>query len=120
MASQSHQPLVVKSEVEGIKKNDLDVCATRSEDSKILVLKVVNFGDRPVAASFTISGFQPTKPIAKVKTLTAPLNGRNTASNPKAVAPTPTDWKHGLHAGDVNWTFPVHSYTVIELQGSFF
>lgn len=115
MVSQSRQPLAVNSDICGNKSGDLDVSAAKSEDGKTLVLKVVNFADHPVAASLKISGFRPAQSIARVKTLAAPLDRANTASNPNAATPSLADWRHGLEKGDATWTFPAHSFTVMEL-----
>lgn len=115
MVSRSHQPLVVKSEYQSSSSNDLDVSATKSEDGKTLVLKVVNFADHSITVSLRIRGFHPVRTVARVKTLAAPLDSRNTASNPKAVTPALANWKHGLEEGDTTWTFPALSFTVIEL-----
>ena len=114
MVSNTHQPLAVKNEVHSTSGNDLDVSATKSEDNKTLVLKVVNFEGRPVMASIKIAGFPPEKKTVLVRTLAASLDAKNTASNPKAVIPELSGWVHGLDKGDATWTFPAHSFTVIE------
>ena len=115
MVSSAYQPLVVKSEVSESNGDDLDVSVTKSLDGETLVLKVVNFSDSAVSASLDIGGFRTTKPFATVTTLAAPLDGRNTASKPKAVNPERTDWEIGLDEGDLIRTFPAYSFTVIEL-----
>jgi hypothetical protein len=79
---------------------ELDVVATRSDDAKTLVLQVVNTQDRAVPSSVRIPGFSPGKAIAKVTTLSGPLDATNT-SDKQAVKPETSDWKHGFKDGVV-------------------
>ena len=112
MISRSHQPLVVKSESLA---TNLDVCATRSEDGKTLVLQVVNFGEEPVTSPLKISGFMPAKSVTQVLTLAGSLDARNTDRTPGAIKPTTAKWQHGLKDGKTAVIFPAHSFTVISL-----
>ena len=110
MTSRNYLPLVVKCESSA---PDLDVCATKSDDGKTLVLQIVNARSNPVTLPLQISGFVPERPVAKITTLQGELNARNTVGNPQAIKPTTTEWKHDLQNGETSVTFPRYSFTVI-------
>jgi len=112
MISRNYQPLVVRCESPA---PDLDVAALKSDDGKTLVLQLVNVGATPVTFPLKISGFVPSKSVARVLTLAAPLDARNTASQPDAIKPTAAEWKHGLEGGETTLTLPAHSFSVIRL-----
>lgn len=114
MIAQSYQPLQVQCEVSG-GGDRLDAVATRSDDGKNLVLRVVNVSDRPITSALNLSGFAPRKKTAEVQTLAAPLAAHNTATQPNAVQPQQTVWRHGLNGGRASFEFPAHSVTVIRL-----
>jgi Domain of Unknown Function (DUF1080)/Alpha-L-arabinofuranosidase C-terminal domain len=115
MISRNYQPLVVKSELENSTNKFLDVCATRSDDGKTLVLQVVNASANEVTLPLKISGFIPATRFARVQTLSGPLDARNTAANPDSIKPTIVEWKHGLGDGETRVTFVGHSFTIIQL-----
>ncbi len=110
MISANQQPLVVKCECPG---GDLDVSATRSEDGKTLVLQIVNPGADETTASLNVSGFAPAGPVARVLTLSGPLDAANTARSPERIKPVDSEWKHGLEDGETTVTLPAHSFTLI-------
>ncbi len=116
MVSRNFQPLLVKSQVDGAAKGNLDVSAKRSEDGKTLILQVVNFSDQPITATLHLAGFSPHKRTARVETLSAPLDARNSAANPELVKTTFTEWQHGLKAGPTTCQFPAGSFTVVRLE----
>jgi alpha-L-arabinofuranosidase len=113
MISRNYQPLVVKSEIENSTNRILDVCATKSEDGKTIVLQVVNANAAEVALPLKISGFIPVTRSARVQTLSGPLDARNTAARTDAVKPSSVEWKHGLEHGETTVTFAPHSFTII-------
>jgi hypothetical protein len=113
MISRNYQPFVVKSELENSTNNFLDVCATKSEDGKTLVLQVVNANATELTLPLRISGFTPVRPVAQVQTLSGPLDARNSAANPNSIKPTIIQWKHGLKDGETAVTFAPRSFTVI-------
>jgi hypothetical protein len=115
MISRNYQPIVVKSELENATNQDVDVCATKSDDGKTLVLQVVNANATEVTLPLKISGFKPTTRFARVQTLSGPLDARNTAANPDSIKPTIVEWKHGPGDGETIVTFAGHSFTIIRL-----
>jgi hypothetical protein len=56
MFSRSFQPRLVQSRVTGV-ENQLDVVASRSEDGKTLVLKVVNPTEQQISSQIRVGGF---------------------------------------------------------------
>jgi Domain of Unknown Function (DUF1080)/Alpha-L-arabinofuranosidase C-terminal domain len=115
MISRSYEPLLVKSEVQNVPTNSFDICATKSEDGRTLILQVVNASPKEITLPLKISGFTPAKAVARVETLAGPLNAQNGGANPHAVEPTVVNWKHGLNDGETRVTFPAHSFTIITL-----
>ena len=110
MTSRNYLPLVVRCETS---VRDLDVCATRSEDGRSLVLQAVNTTDDPMTLPLAISGFTPLKCVAQVSTLEGALDVRNAGSTPEIIKPSTQDWKHGLMDARRTITLPARSFTVI-------
>ena len=115
MVSANYQPLSVPAEVTG-GASGLDACASRSEDGKVLVVRVVNAGDRPVQATLRLEGFVPSKPVAHVEELAAPLDARNTAEEPARVRPQVAEWPHGFAGGNVRRAFLPYSLSVLRFE----
>jgi hypothetical protein len=115
MVSRSYQPVGVPAEVRG-GADKLKVAAARSEDSKVLVLRVVNVGDGPVTAALAVEGFAPARLAASVEELAAPSDAMNTAREPRRVAPRSFPWRHGLPGAPARYTFPPHSFTVLTFE----
>jgi hypothetical protein len=115
MFSRNYQPLVVKSEAQST-ENNLDVCAKRSENGKILVLQVVNVGTQPIPTTLRLDGFVPSKPSAKVEELAGPLDARNTAEVPNRITSVHKEWQHGFANGNLQYTFPPLSVTVMKFE----
>jgi alpha-L-arabinofuranosidase len=97
-------------------KDTLDVSATRSEDGRTLVLKVVNPTDKPVPAQIRLTGFVPVKPVAQVTELSGSLDSANTADEPRAVLPQQRQWTHAFKDGTTRCTFLPYSITVLRFQ----
>lgn len=113
MAACNHQPLRIASSVVG----DLDVTATRSEDGKTLVLHVVNVGANGFTATLKVDGFTPTEANASVEQLAAPLSATNTPKTPNQIQPQRSLWEHRLASGLAQYTFPLHSFTILRFSG---
>ncbi len=120
MISRSYQPIDVpvlvvgggKLEVGKKGEEELRVVAARSEDGKTLVVRVVNVGDKPIAAGLSFVGFSPTKPAAMVEELVGALDAKNNAKEPKRIVPVAKEWRH---AG-MRYTFPAGSFTVMRVE----
>jgi hypothetical protein len=115
MLARNYIPLLVKCEVTG-EQSKLDVVAKRSADGKILVLQLVNIGERAVSPVIQITGFVPERTIARATTLTGPLDAVNTADRPETVVPKQTEWMHKIKGGRTSYTLLPHSFTVLRLE----
>ena len=113
MASAAHLPLRVASESTS-PDDDLDLTATRDEEGKALVLKVVNLGDQPHRAAISIRGMPSLSPRAEVTTLSGDLNAVNPPDDPERIVPR-TEALDGV-ADRFSREFPAHSYTILRLK----
>lgn len=113
MAAQNYEPLRVQCNTES-PNNDLDVTATRSEDGKMLVLKIVNLGATAHRASITLGRFPRPQPTARTWTLIGDLTAVNTPTDPKRIVPVEGSdiANNGRFEVDVN----AYSYTVIQVK----
>jgi alpha-L-arabinofuranosidase len=114
MAARSYLPLNVPVRVEGAGR--LKAAAARSADGKKLVLRVVNPGERPVAARLQVAGFAPARAEAAVEVLAGPPDAVNTTEEPHRVAPRAGSWRHGLGGAAPAYTFPARSFTVLTFE----
>ena len=106
MTRRHYQPNLVASAIVGFAEK-LSVNAKRSDDSRTLVLQVVNPTDDPCPTRIELTGFTPTNPVASVEQLAGPLDARNTAEAPRAIIPTRSDWRrNGWDQGPPTTTFP--------------
>jgi hypothetical protein len=115
MVARNYQPRVVDTHVGGA-GGSLTVAATRSEDSKQVVLHVVNVTARPVPSRIHLDGFTPSRPVARVEELAGPLGARNTADNPRRITPREAEWRHDLKDEGAAYVFPPHSFTVLRFD----
>ncbi len=115
MFSRNYLPQLVECETTGFNAL-LNAVATRSRDGHILVLQVVNSGDKSVEARIRLVGFIPGNPVAEVTELSGPLNPANTAANPDAFVPKRSQWRYELHDGDTTRVFLPRSVTVIRFE----
>jgi alpha-L-arabinofuranosidase len=115
MFSNNYQPQLVECQVTG-GENKLDANAKHSDDRKTLVLQVVNPADKAVMTQIYLAGFVPTKPLAQVWGLSGPLEAVNMAGKPNAITPQYDHWKHGIKDGQMKYTFPPYSFTVIRFD----
>ncbi len=116
MFSRNYLPEIVKCESTGT-MDKLDVTAARSEDGTMLVLQVVNVGDKEIATHLQIAGFAPGNPNAQVTEISGPLDAVNSAKQPNVIVPKQRQWKHEMKEGKASYTFPSHSFTIIRWQG---
>ena len=90
--------------------------ATRSEDGKSVILRVVNVDENPRAGRIRIEGFPPTKPLAVAEELVAPLQAANTAASPERVKPVRVLWRHEMKDGEATYQFAPHSFIVLRFE----
>lgn len=114
--SRNYQPLVLQSSVEG-GEGMLSVGATRSEDGKTIVLRVVNLDSKARGAQIHLEGFEAGKAKAQVEELAGPLGAENSAGEPKHLAPTKSDWDYEPRDGAAMYVFKPYSFTVIRVGG---
>jgi len=113
MIARSRLETVVPAEVIG--GVALDVTAERSGDGKVLVLRVVNAGDRPVEALLQVKGFAVGGRVMRVSELAGSLDAVNTAARLDAIVPR--EWQGRLAKGaEVGHTFTPRSFTVIRFE----
>lgn len=115
MIRKNVQPLLVKSDLKG-PADTMSVNAKRSDDGKILVLQVVNWGDAPRPTRIQIKSFVPSQPIAKVEQLAGPLEAVNTAAKPDQIKPRCSEWIHHMAGGTAEYSFPARSITIVRFE----
>lgn len=82
----------------------------------MLVLQAVNPTDDAVPARLHLRGFVPSRPLAQVTELAAPLDAANTADRPDAVAPRTRQGAPARGDGGIPHTFPPRSVTVLRFE----
>lgn len=112
MMARSRLPFVVPAEVTG--GAPLDVTAEKTQDGKVVALRVVNAGESTVTASFQLAGVAPKHRLSVLE-LAAPLNASNTAAEPATTAPVESviPFGDGLPP---DHTFPPRSLTVLRFE----
>lgn len=106
MAAGQHLPLRVKETVTG----DLDVTATTNGNADTLILHVVNTNAQPAPAVVELENFESSQ--SEVYSLT--LAGAPQAENGPGIADiAPVQGATSLTAGQLNYTFPAHAYTIL-------
>ena len=110
MASANHQPLRVADHTEG----DLDVTATRSEDSSVLVIHAVNTTDKAVKATIELNNFSSRRPDVEVYTLQGELKDENTPEDPEKIRTVKTIVR--LPGDHLSYVCPAHSYLIFRLS----
>ena len=108
---------VVAATVQQGAEGPLDVFAGRSNDGRLLALRVVNPSPAPVAAQIRLTGFTPTEPDAQIEQLAGSPDDFNTREQPEKIKPVRHAWPHQIHDGRTHYTFPAHSFTVIKFSG---
>jgi hypothetical protein len=115
MLARNRLPQLVSCEVTG-EQSKLDVVAKRSTDGKILVLQLVNIGEKTVSPVIQITAFVPEKAIARATMLTGSLDAVNTADRPATVISKQTEWIHKIKEGRTSYMLLPHSFTVLRLE----
>jgi hypothetical protein len=113
--SRNYQPRLVPCTATG-GEGSIDAAAARSEDGKTLVLRVVNFGEKPLAAEIHLAGFAAQTPSAEVTVLCGPWDAVNTARHPRAIVPQQSRWEHRISGGRTTCTFAPRSVTVMRIE----
>ncbi|RFS19524.1 DUF1080 domain-containing protein [Chitinophaga silvatica] len=111
MAASAHQPLLVKSAVNG----SLDVTATRSEDGNKLVLHVVNTAKTSKTSELVIQQFMNRLPTVTVYTLKGQLADENTVDHPEKIKVQTRELKVSADE-KLEFTFEPYSYTILEFS----
>jgi hypothetical protein len=117
MLSRNYLPQVVRCAVSGA-DGVLDACATRSEDAKTVVLRVVNSSREPVTAKLHLSGFAADKPAVRVWELTGPPEAVNTAAKPFGIVPREGAWRKANGRADPVYTFSAFSLTTLRFSAA--
>lgn len=106
MASENHLPLLVKAETTA----SLDITATKDEDGRQMVVHIANITGQAIEAELKIKGLSKIENI-EVITLSGDLKDRNTLEQPEKIIPMRKNLKA---AGNMKYTFPAYSYTVLK------
>jgi hypothetical protein len=117
MKSQNYLPQEIQCTALSSGTN-LDASAKASADGHSLNLQVVNLNSSPTTAAIRFAGFTPTNPLAVVQQLSGPQSAVNTASKPRNITPTQTQWLHHCTNGVAYFTFAPNSFTVLAFQGA--
>jgi alpha-L-arabinofuranosidase len=118
MAAANHLPCRVASEIKS-PNDELDVTSTRSDDASLLVLKVVNIGDKPHRANVEVSAFGAVDSRAEVSKLNGKLDAvvdpfkLNFESEDSWTAARGTVQ---VAAERFDYEFPADSYTILRLK----
>jgi alpha-L-arabinofuranosidase len=113
MAAANYAPNRVDSSVKD-SNNTLDVTATKSEDGRTLILRVVNVSSKPHHASVRVDGLTGINKAANVWTLGGALTDRNLPTQPEKVRSMKSQF---LGAGnEFEYEFAPYSYTILRLR----
>jgi hypothetical protein len=115
MIAKNDLPKCVKAEVT-TKIEGLDVTARVSDDDRVLALQVMNPSKEKVTARIEIDGFARSSAIVKVGEISGELNDRNTAQQPKRIAPVEREWKEETKEGRLEYSFPGQSFTTLRFE----
>jgi alpha-L-arabinofuranosidase len=113
MASQNHLPLRVQCHITGAA---LDVTATRSEDSKTLVLQIVNVGDDSVTVQLDLQNFESRKAIVHIEQLAGPLAAVNLPNIPAQIQPQRSIRHCAAKIGWGTFDLQPHSFTILHFE----
>jgi DUF1680 family protein/alpha-L-arabinofuranosidase len=110
MQAAHYLPIRVQSEVEG---SNLNITATRSEDSKTLILHVVNVGHAQSSA-IAIEGSETYNKQVHVYTLSGDLEAKNSPEHPDQYQTTQQTIEMG--GNNSTYLFPANSYTILRFK----
>ena len=114
--SRNYQRQVVRCDVAGGERTGVDVTATRSQDGKSVVLRIVNPGNTQVSSRINLMGFSPATTSARVTELAAGPEAVNTAAATNSVYPRQSQWPHGAKDGYMTRVIPPDSFTLIRFE----
>jgi Alpha-L-arabinofuranosidase 1 domain/Alpha-L-arabinofuranosidase C-terminal domain len=114
MFSRNYLPQLVECDTAGFNV-PLSAVATQSRDRRVLVLQVVNAGDKPCTARIRLAGFAAGSPAAEATELSGPLNAANTPAHPEAFVPKRTECRLNLRDGTTTRVFLPWSVTVMRI-----
>jgi len=110
MAAANHLPLRLADHTEG----DLDVTATRSENSSVLVIHIVNTKDRAVKATIALDHFSRRSTQVEVYTLQGGLKDENTPEDPQKISTVKTVVR--LPGDTVSYICPARCYSILRFS----
>ncbi len=116
MIARHYQPLCIRADAAGDGEADdaaLDITATRSENGRTVVLKIVNLQAQPQPISIDL-GTLVGLPSVRINTLSGPLEGANSPQEPRQIAPVEQEQTRG--AGAFEHVLPGHSFTVLQFS----
>ena len=105
MAASRHQPVLLETTSDN---TTLDICATRSEDGKRMVMHIVNPGSEPHPISINLHNSGEVKSISGIS-LSGDLADINTPGNPERIVP------QELTFAAPELSLKPYSYTILEL-----
>ena len=112
MIARHYQPLCIRAEVDSV-DDVLDVTATRSEDGRNLVLKVINLEDAAMPAVVDLVGLGACPQRVRVTCLQGQLDGVNSLDQPRRIAPVESERPWGKLPVHV---FPPYSFTGLRFE----
>ena len=115
MVSGSYQPICVHSTVTSF-NDSLDVTACKSENGRILSLRVVNMDQWDIQTKIKLTDYLPTSSKVFVKQIKGSLDQRNTAINPDNIIPSESEIDIEVGNDIFNYIFPAYSYTVMDFE----
>ncbi|MHB9031703.1 MAG: alpha-L-arabinofuranosidase C-terminal domain-containing protein [Anaerolineae bacterium] len=110
MIARAFQPLGIRAEVQG-DGGALDISAARSLDGRNVTLKVVNLEAADQPAAISVTGY--TAGRVTCAQLLGELTAENTPEQPARVAPVTSE--QAWEGGELQFTFPGHSFTILQL-----
>jgi alpha-L-arabinofuranosidase len=113
MAAANYAPNRVDSSVKSA-DDTLDVTATKSEDGRTLIVRVVNVNPRSHRASIQIDGITGINKAADVWTLSGALTDRNLPTQPEKVRSVKSQFSGA--GNEFEYEFAPYSYTILRLH----
>jgi hypothetical protein len=91
----------------------VDVLAKKDISGKVLTLYIANIAANPVSASVKLANFKP-KEVKVVQLFSKDLKARNTAENPRMIAPIDVKWDWNEFLKPIH--LPGSSFTTIRME----
>ncbi|MEN6306754.1 MAG: family 16 glycoside hydrolase, partial [Anaerohalosphaeraceae bacterium] len=115
MISRNYQPLCVESYVDSYQES-LDVTACKSQDGRVLSLRVVNLDCWDIDAQIELMDYIPAHSEALVVQIKGNPQDTNTAENPKRIVPVEGTIQIQNKNDRIQYAFPAYSFTIINFQ----